>query len=171
MSATSGTCGTRRRISLSATAASLSGTARRTTSQPARTISSICLTVPSTSDVSVFVMDCTTTGAPPPICTSLTFTALVCLMPTLTKVRSPKFEKSREPSTVTGDRIKPVLNLSPVAGHGSRLFSFLLCRRGRVVRARDARGELGHVVDDDEAHQEQEEDEADLLDALAHGHR
>jgi hypothetical protein len=67
MSATSGTSGTRRLISLSATAASLFGTARRTTSQPAATISSICLTVPGMSSVSVFVIDCTTTGAPPPI--------------------------------------------------------------------------------------------------------
>ena len=35
--------------------------------------------VPSTSVVSVFVIDWTTTGAPPPIWMSLTFTALVCL--------------------------------------------------------------------------------------------
>src|SRR5215204_785885 len=51
------------------------------------------------------------------------------------------------------------------------LFSLLL-RRGRLLlRAEEAGGELGHVVDDDEAHQEEQEDEADLLDALAHAQR
>ena len=50
-----------------ATAASLSGTATRTISQPARTISSICATVAPTSAVSVFVIDWIDTGAPPPI--------------------------------------------------------------------------------------------------------
>src|SRR4051812_11900442 len=53
MSATSGTSGTRLRISLSASAASLSGTARRTISQPAATISSICLTDTANVDETV----------------------------------------------------------------------------------------------------------------------
>ena len=66
------------------------GTATRTISHPARTISSICLTVPSTSAVSVFVIDCTETGAPPPICTPFTLTALVCFMPTFTTVSISK---------------------------------------------------------------------------------
>src|SRR6185436_2796110 len=80
MSATSGISGTRLRISLRAIAASLSGTASRTISQPALTISSICATVAPTSAVSVLVIDWIATGAPPPICTCLTCTALVVLI-------------------------------------------------------------------------------------------
>src|SRR5882762_6833630 len=76
MSATIGTSGTRLRISLRAIAASLSGTASRTISQPAVTISSICATVAPTSAVSVLVIDWITQGAPPPIWTCLTWTAL-----------------------------------------------------------------------------------------------
>src|SRR5258707_600278 len=75
MSATIGTSGTRLRISFSAIAASLSGTASLTISQPAVTISSICATVAPTSAVSVLVIDWMTQGAPPPICTCLTCTA------------------------------------------------------------------------------------------------
>src|SRR6267143_5353238 len=75
ISATIGTSGTRLRISLSAIAASLSGTASRTISQPALTISSIWATVAPTSAVSVLVIDWMTQGAPPPIWTCLTWTA------------------------------------------------------------------------------------------------
>ncbi len=78
MSATSGAL-VRFLISFKAIAASLSGTATRTISQPAATISSICRIVPSTSVVSVFVIDCTATGAPPPICMPRTITAFDCL--------------------------------------------------------------------------------------------
>src|SRR5215213_6972273 len=49
--------------------------------------------------------------------------------------------------------------------------SLLLRLRGLVVGAEPAGRELRHVVDDDEAHQQQQEDEADLLYALAHLHR
>src|ERR1051326_7601449 len=155
MSATSGTSGTRRRISLSATAASTFGTATRTISQPARIISRICPTVPSTSAVSVFVMDCTETGAPPPICKSLTLTARVSLISSKFKVPSSRFKVAR-PGT-----------LSLELGTWN---SFLLRRRG-PFGAEPAGREFRHVVDDDEAHQEEQEDEADLLDALAHTHR
>ncbi len=49
----------------------------RTSSEPARASSSTCLVVAATSAVSVEVIDCTTTGAPPPIWTVPTFTAWV----------------------------------------------------------------------------------------------
>src|SRR4051794_25999375 len=45
------------------------GTAQRITSPPASATARIWRSVASTSAVSVFVIDCTTTGAPPPICT------------------------------------------------------------------------------------------------------
>src|SRR6266498_3566007 len=65
MSAMIGT-GARATIVSSATASLSRGTATRTSSQPASTIASICSSVASTSLVSVLVIDCTTTGAPPP---------------------------------------------------------------------------------------------------------
>src|SRR5438105_4954040 len=173
MSATSGTSGTRRRISLSAIAASVFGTATRTISQPCRTISRICPTVPSTSAVSVFVMDCTDTGAPPPICTPLTLIALVCLMPVSTSARLPKLlDQSCLMSLESG--VRSLESRQVVLTPDSRLRTpdlLLLRRRGPVAGAEPAGGEFRHVVDDDEAHQEEQEDEADLLDALAHLHR
>src|SRR5215218_84290 len=45
------------------------GTAQRTRSPPASAIAWICFMVASKSAVSVFVIDCTATGAPPPILT------------------------------------------------------------------------------------------------------
>jgi hypothetical protein len=59
----------------SASASSLFGTATRTTSQPADARTAICAVVASTSCVFVSVIDCTTTGAPPPICTPPTWIA------------------------------------------------------------------------------------------------
>ena len=53
----------------SASASSVFGTATRTTSQPADASAAICAVVASTSCVFVSVIDCTTTGAPPPIAT------------------------------------------------------------------------------------------------------
>ena len=52
-----------------AAAASAVFTVIRTSSLPARHNSPICLAVDATSAVSVLVIDCTTTGAPPPTCT------------------------------------------------------------------------------------------------------
>ena len=49
-----------------AAAASSRSTVMRTISEPARASAATCLTVPSTSAVSVLVIDCTTIGAPPP---------------------------------------------------------------------------------------------------------
>ena len=68
MSAITGS-GDRRTIVGSASASSVFGTATRTTSQPADASAAICAVVASTSCVFVSVIDCTTTGAPPPIVT------------------------------------------------------------------------------------------------------
>src|SRR5690606_2138505 len=59
------------------TAAAASGvlTVMRTSSEPARASSATCFAVPATSAVSVLVIDCTTTGAPPPTVTPSTRTA------------------------------------------------------------------------------------------------
>jgi hypothetical protein len=66
MSAMTG-IGLRYTIFRSASASSVFGTATRTTSQPAEASRAICSIVASTSHVFVRVIDCTTTGAPPPI--------------------------------------------------------------------------------------------------------
>ena len=57
-------------------AAAASGvfTVKRTSSEPARHSSATCLTDEATSAVSVLVIDCTTTGAPPPTATPPTRT-------------------------------------------------------------------------------------------------
>lgn len=59
------------------TAAALSSrsTVMRTISEPARNNAATCCTVASISAVSVLVIDCTTTGAPPPTMTPPTSTA------------------------------------------------------------------------------------------------
>src|ERR1700759_4486810 len=63
-----------------AAAASSRSTVMRTSSEPARASAATCRVVASTSAVSVLVIDCTTTGAPPPTVTLPTFTATVwCL--------------------------------------------------------------------------------------------
>src|SRR6187551_716086 len=72
MSAMIGT-GLRYTSFLSASASSDFGTATRTISQPAEARSAICPIVASTSYVFVSVIDCTTTGAPPPIATPPTW--------------------------------------------------------------------------------------------------
>src|SRR3954464_6497969 len=66
MSAMTG-IGEKRTILASASASSVFGTAQRTTSQPADASAAIWAVVASTSCVFVRVIDCTTTGAPPPI--------------------------------------------------------------------------------------------------------
>ena len=68
MSAITG-IGERRTMRGSASASSSFGTATRTISQPADARAAICAVVASTSCVFVSVIDCTTTGAPPPILT------------------------------------------------------------------------------------------------------
>ena len=59
--------GDRSTIVFSATASSSRGTAQRTRSAPASATFSICSIVASRLAVSVLVIVCTTTGAPPPI--------------------------------------------------------------------------------------------------------
>ena len=58
-----------------AAAASSRSTVMRTISEPARASAATCATVDATSAVSVLVIDCTTTGAPPPTVTPPTSTA------------------------------------------------------------------------------------------------
>ena len=65
MSAITGICDLRA-ISGSASASSCDGTATRTIWQPDAVSSAICCSVAFTSAVSVVVIDCTDTGAPPP---------------------------------------------------------------------------------------------------------
>ena len=65
MSAITGICDLRA-ITGSASASSADGTATRTIWQPAAVSAAICCRVASTSAVTVVVIDCTDTGAPPP---------------------------------------------------------------------------------------------------------
>src|SRR5215203_2526170 len=62
----------RMRWRISGTAAAASGmfTVIRTISEPASASAMHCAAVPAASVVSVLVIDCTTTGAPPPTCTA-----------------------------------------------------------------------------------------------------
>jgi hypothetical protein len=64
-----------RLISPSFSAASRTGTAQRTMSQPAASSDQISSRVACTSRVSVLVMDCTVIGASPP---TLTFPSWIC---------------------------------------------------------------------------------------------
>ena len=65
MSAITGICDLRA-MSASASASSCDGTATLTIWQPVAVSSAICCSVAFTSAVSVVVIDCTETGAPPP---------------------------------------------------------------------------------------------------------
>ena len=65
------------RICGTAAAASSRSTVMRTISEPARASAATCAIVPSTSAVSVLVIDCTTIGAPPPTATLPTMTCVV----------------------------------------------------------------------------------------------
>ena len=60
-----------------AAAASTVLTVSRTISEPARHNSATCFTLEATSEVSVLVIDCTTTGLPPPTVTPPIWTAWV----------------------------------------------------------------------------------------------
>ena len=62
-----------------ALAASSRSTVMRTISEPARARSAVCRAVPSTSAVSVLVIDCTTIGALPPTITPATSTGMDAL--------------------------------------------------------------------------------------------
>ncbi len=79
MSAITGICDLRA-IAGSASASSCEGTATRTIWQPAAVSSAICCSVALTSAVSVVVIDCTDTGAPPPTGTAcLPLPTMICL--------------------------------------------------------------------------------------------
>ena len=68
-------------IRSSARTSSSRGTAQRTRSPPASAMAWICFMVASKSAVSVFVIDWTATGAPPPIFTpptSICFLEAIC---------------------------------------------------------------------------------------------
>src|SRR3954452_18804408 len=84
MSAMIGT-GEERTMRARASRSSSFGTATRTISQPAEASAAICPVVAGTSWVFVSVIDCTTTGAPPPISTPPTRTCLS--LPTLGSYR------------------------------------------------------------------------------------
>jgi hypothetical protein len=68
----------RSRIFGTAAALSSRSTVMRTISEPARCSAATCATVASISAVSVLVIDCTTTGAPPPTITPPTSTPTEC---------------------------------------------------------------------------------------------
>ena len=74
----------RSRIRGTAAAASVVFTVTRTSSEPARASSATCFVVAATSAVSVFVIDCTTTGAPPPTVTWPMRTARVARLSSIT---------------------------------------------------------------------------------------
>ncbi len=79
------------RCLISGTAAAASGrlTVTRTISEPACHSSMHCCAVDAASAVSVIVIDCTTTGAPPPTVTLPTFTATVrCRLSSLSNYSS-----------------------------------------------------------------------------------
>src|SRR4029077_10462449 len=89
MSATSG-IRIWRLISPSFSAASRTGTAQRTMSQPAASSDQISSSVACTSRVSVLVIDCTVIGAPPPTftlptCSCLLLRRLIIPCPVLSK--------------------------------------------------------------------------------------
>src|SRR5215467_81641 len=77
MSAMTGICDLRAMVA-SASASSWDGTATRTIWQPAAVSSAICWRVELTSEVSVVVIDCTETGAPPPTGTDPTMICRLC---------------------------------------------------------------------------------------------
>src|SRR3990172_5948800 len=80
-------------ISPSFSAASLTGTATRTMSQPAASSDQIWSSVASTSRVSVLVMDCTVIGASPPIMMEPSW---ICLVLRRGVIRWLLFEEAQE---------------------------------------------------------------------------
>src|SRR5437899_5226682 len=96
MSATSG-MRIWRLISPSFSAASRTGTAQRTISQPAAASAQICRSVASTSRVSVFVIDCTVIGASPP---TLSLPSLIDLVLRRVIMASPVVVLLQEPERI-----------------------------------------------------------------------
>src|SRR5215207_5047779 len=141
-------------IVLSASTSLSRGTATRTTSAPASATWRICSMVAPRFAVSVFVIVCTTTGAPPPICTPPTLTdrseamgtslggldsapvslkgrVFGALPPTVRdRIASPP---PRELRTAAGDRllVAPAFVLSSVRS-GSTLLRVLLATHSQI---------------------------------------
>src|SRR5690349_11103460 len=103
MSATSG-MRIWRLISPSFSAASRTGTAQRTMSQPAASSDQISSRVACTSRVSVFVIDCTVIGAPPPTVTLPTWICRVLRRLIIRSLPSEELERA-EPVQVVPQRV------------------------------------------------------------------
>src|SRR5438874_4428912 len=103
MSATSGMriC---RLISPSFSAASRTGTAQRTISQPAASSAQISSSVACTSRVSVFVIDCTVMGAPPPTVTLPSWICRVVRRVIIRRLSSEELEPA-EPVEIVPQRV------------------------------------------------------------------
>src|ERR671925_1590149 len=86
-----------RLISPSFSAASRTGTAQRTMSQPAASSDQISSSVACTSRVSVLVIDCTVIGAPPP---TLTLPSWICRVVRRLIIRALPSEELEPPETV-----------------------------------------------------------------------
>src|ERR1700726_2808643 len=109
------------RICGTAAAASSRSTVMRTISEPARESAAICATVPSTSAVSVLVIDCTTIGAPPPTATLPTMTWVVLCRP-------------RGPATSSCGGFVGLFMVSRVSGFGD-IYQWISGDEGRGARA------------------------------------
>src|SRR5215208_2617792 len=99
-------------IRSSALTSSSRGTAQRTRSPPASAMAWICFMVASKSAVSVLVMDCTATGAPPPILTPPTS---ICFLEAMNRPRS----LAGRASTTGGSAL--TAHVSPFGGREARL--------------------------------------------------
>src|SRR5688572_28338590 len=134
MSATTGS-GEPLTMSGSASADFSSGTATRTISQPASARRRICASVASTSHVMVMVIDCTATGAPPPIRTLPTRTGRVR---SRAAVRTPSLPAGPSPGVRMSIESPNVLwPAGPSIASPSRAGSMAFCLRGRA----DGRGD------------------------------
>src|SRR5215469_1457592 len=138
MSAITGICDLRA-ICGSASASSCEGTATRTIWQPVAVSSAICCRVELTSAVSVVVIDCTDTGAPPP-------TATAC-SPLPTMIWR---EVRRGASEAGADAGMP------------RLTVIVIALLSQLDRVEDVRGDQQRA----EAHEHEQETNADRYQAL-----
>src|SRR5204863_6966771 len=97
------------RCLISGTAAAASGTltVTRTISEPASANSIHCCAVPAASAVSVIVMDCTATGAPPPTRTRPTLTPTVLCRRTVDDINPSYRTRNPEPRTPNSEPRTP----------------------------------------------------------------
>src|SRR5688572_1728154 len=117
------------RCLISGTACAASGrlTVTRTISEPASASSMHCRAVPRASAVSVIVIDCTTTGAPPPTWTSPTRTPTV-LWSFTNDIEDPMVaSRDREPLKGSRDRLaKSALGLTDILVTGALMTRLIL---------------------------------------------